>query len=383
MTRPARYLLRMLLFLVAIIAIGVALGPGLLEAFSVSPFLNGVILGVVLLGILFIFRQVLMLEPEVRWLQRLRAESQDRLAYPDSVAALPPPRLLGPLAKMLSERRGRLSLSAVSMRTLLDGIQNRIDESHELARYLVGLLVFLGLLGTFWGLSQTVGAVGDTINGLSGDSSDPAKMFEQLKDGLRQPLEGMGTAFTSSLFGLAGSLVLGFLELQASQAHGRFTQDLEEWLSSLTKFTAGPGTSTEDSSVPAYIHALLEQTADSLDNLQRTIARGEEERGNANRNLAAVTERLGLLTGQMQSQQNVLATLTDTQTQLRQVIASFADVRGGGLDEASRHHIRNAALYLERLANETEGGRNFIVQELRSEIRLLTRTIAALSGEQR
>lgn len=382
MTRPGIYLFRILLFLGAVVGVGVLLGQGLIEAFSHSPFLNGLILGVTLLGILFIVRQVILLEPEKRWFLRLRHESQDRLIFPESVAKLPPPRLLGPLARMLGERRGRLSLSATSMRTLLDGIQNRIDESHDLARYLVGLLVFLGLLGTFWGLSQTVGAVGETISAMGGNAGDPAAMFEQLKAGLETPLTGMGTAFSSSLFGLAGSLILGFLELQSHQAHGRFQQDLEEWLSGVTKFSIAPGSGGgEEGSVPAYIQALLEQTAESLDNLQRTIARGEDDRTSSSRSLGALTERLGHLTNQLQNQQSVLVTLAETQVQLRLVIQQLSEQQGQGFDEASQHNLRNATLYLERLASDVESGKTQIAQELRSEIRLLTRTLAGLTGE--
>ena len=379
MTRPSRYLLRMLLFLALVAALCGMLAKGLVEAFFTSPFLNGVILGVVVLGAAYIIRQVILLGPEVRWLERFRHETRDRLYWPESLANLPPPRLLAPMATMLGERRGKLQLSAISMRTLLDGIQNRIDESHDLSRYIVGLLVFLGLLGTFWGLSQTVGAVGDTIAGLRVDGGDASVLFETLKGNLEKPLEGMGTAFTSSLFGLAGSLVVGFLELQSSQAHNRFLQDLEEWLTGLTRFSSS-GTGVEgDGSVPAYIQALLEQTADSLDVLQRTVSQNAEERGALSRGLNLLNERLGTLAAQQQSNQAVMASLAEATQQMRSMLAG----NQGGLDEATRHNIRNTALYMERLAHDVEGGRAMIVQEMRNEIRLLARTIAALAGDQR
>jgi len=379
MTRPSRYLLRMLLFLALVAALCGMLAKGLVEAFFTSPFLNGVILGVVVLGAAYIIRQVILLGPEVRWLERFRHETRDRLYWPESLANLPPPRLLAPMATMLGERRGKLQLSAISMRTLLDGIQNRIDESHDLSRYIVGLLVFLGLLGTFWGLSQTVGAVGDTIAGLRVDGGDASVLFETLKGNLEKPLEGMGTAFTSSLFGLAGSLVVGFLELQSSQAHNRFLQDLEEWLTGLTRFSSS-GTGVEgDGSVPAYIQALLEQTADSLDVLQRTVSQNAEERGALSRGLNLLNERLGTLAAQQQSNQAVMASLAEATQQMRSMLAGSQ----GGLDEATRHNIRNTALYMERLAHDVEGGRAMIVQEMRNEIRLLARTIAALAGDQR
>ncbi len=379
MTRPSRYLVRILVFLGLVAALCGLLAQGLVEAFLKSPFLNGMILGVIVLGALYIIRQVLLLAPEVRWLERFRHETRDRLYWPESLASLPPPRLLAPMATMLGERRGKLQLSAISMRTLLDGIQNRIDEGNDLSRYIVGLLVFLGLLGTFWGLSQTVGAVGETIAGLKVDGGDASLLFETLKGNLEKPLAGMGTAFTSSLFGLAGSLVVGFLELQSSQAHNRFMQDLEEWLSGLTRFSSGGGGGEGDGSVPAYIQALLEQTADSLDVLQRTMSQNADERGSMSRGLNLLNERLGTMAAQNQQQQAVMASLAEATQQLRATLAG----NQAGLDEGTRHNIRNTALYLERLTHDLETGRAQIVQEMRNEIRLLARTIAALAGDQR
>lgn len=380
MTRPSRYLIRILIFLGLVVAVCGVLAEGLLDAFLTSPFLNGVIVGVMLLGVIHIIRQVILLGPEVAWLEQLREETRERLYFPDAMAKETPPRLMGPMVKMLGERRGRFTLSAFSMRTVLDGIQNRIDESHDLSRYLVGLLIFLGLLGTFWGLSETVGAVGDTISGLAVDGGDAALLFENLKQDLEKPLSGMGTAFTSSLFGLASSLVVGFLELQSSQAHARFMQDLEEWLSGVTRLSSGSGVGGEgEGSVPAYIQALLEQTADSLDAQQRVIQQTAEERSGMSRSLVTLNERLGTLAAQTQQQHSVLSNLAEATQALRASIAG----NQGGLDEASRHHLRNTSLYLERLTHDIENGRTLIVQEMRNEIRLLARTIAALAGEQR
>ena len=262
MSQPRRFLVRMIIFLViVVVACGVLL-PQLKEAFLANTLFNGLILGVLLLGVLYIFRQVLLLRPEVEWMQRFQSESSGGMVFPGDVAESKPPRLLGPLANMISERKGRLSLSTLSMRSLLDGIQARISESHEISRYLIGLLIFLGLLGTFWGLLETVNSVAGAIADLSASGQNPAALFGELKTALQEPLQGMGTAFSSSLFGLAGSLVLGFLELQAGQAHNRFVNELEEWLSSVTKLSGGGAEVGGGESVPAYIQALLEQTAD-------------------------------------------------------------------------------------------------------------------------
>jgi len=382
-TRPHRFIFRMSVFLLIVAAACAVLAPQLRDAFFANAVLNGMILGVLLLGIIYIFRQVIILRPEIDWLEHLRRETQGGVVFPGSLSGTAQPRLLGPMATMLGEKRGRLSLSTLSMRTLLDGIQSRIEESHEISRYLIGLLVFLGLLGTFWGLLGTVSAVGETIGSLSGSVEDPARVFADLKAGLTTPLSGMGTAFSSSLFGLAGSLILGFLELQAGQAHNRFVNDLEEWLSGVTRLSGGGGIGDGDQSVPAFIQALLEKTADSLEQLQATIARGEGERNAVNQNLVALTERLSTLTDQMRTEQGVMKRLADTQSQMRAVFGQIADrePQSNGLDEASKTHIRNIDARLEHLLNELNNGRDYAVQEIRGEIRLLTRTIAAMAEE--
>jgi len=373
----------MTVFLLIVTVALAALAEQLKSAFLANPLLNGMILGVLLLGIVYIFRQVVSLRPEIAWLERLRVNSSERLVYPESLATERPPRLLGPMTTMLSERKGRVTLSTTSMRALLDGITSRIEESHDISRYLIGLLIFLGLLGTFWGLLETVNAVGDTIAGLSGAANDPAVLFEDLKRGLATPLSGMGTAFSSSLFGLAGSLVLGFLELQASQAHNRFVNELEEWLSSVTRLSSGGPIGEGGESVPAYIQALLEQTADSLDTLQRTVARGEEDRHSVARNMTALAERLGTLTDHMRTEQDVLMRLAETHSQIQPLLSRLTEVDGkaGGLDEASRGHLRNLDLRVGQLVEEISKGRDMAVQEIRSEIRLLARTIAAIAEE--
>jgi len=384
MTRPQRYLFRMIVFLVIVVAACAALAPQLQSAFIANIMLNCLILGVLFLGIVYIFRQVIVLRPEIDWLENLAQESQGGLVFPGGATEKRPPRLLAPMATMLGERRGRISLSAVSMRSLLDGIQSRIEESHEISRYLIGLLVFLGLLGTFWGLLDTVNAVGATIADLSGSATDPVAMFQQLQRGLARPLSGMGTAFSSSLFGLAGSLVLGFLELQAGQAHNRFLNELEEWLSGVTRLSSSVGSVGDgEQSVPAFIQALLEKTADSLEQLQHTISRGEGERNSVNQNLIALTERLSTLTDQMRAEQGVLMRLAETQSDVKNLISRLAemDAPSGGMDETTRTHIRNIDLRIEHMLNDMASGRDYAVQEIRGEIRLLTRTIAAMAEE--
>ncbi|CAA7620347.1 flagellar motor protein MotA [Magnetospirillum sp. UT-4] len=373
MTQPRRYLLRMAAFLAAVAAVAALLAPGLLAAFMANPGLNGLIVGVFLVGIAMNFRQVLLLKPEVEWLEGWRrgqpVTSGGRL------------RLLAPMAGALGERQGRMSLSAVGLRSILDSIAARLDESRELARYFVGLLIFLGLLGTFWGLSRTVGSVGEVIASLSVTGGDAALAFEHLKSGLEAPLSGMGTAFSTSLFGLAGSLVLGFLDLQAGQAQNAFYTELEDWLAGQTRLGGSGPVAEGDQTVPAYIQALLEQTADSLDELQRILARGEESRISTNANIRALTDKLSTLTDHMKAEQALMIKLGEAQLDARPLLARIADQAGGGIDEATKSHIRNMDLALSRLAEDSSRGHEELIAELRSEFKLLARTIAAVAED--
>ena len=375
MSRPRRYLVRMIVFLVvAVIAAGVIYSP-LAAVFGANPLLNGLILGVLGVGILYIFRQIIVLYPEVAWIEAFRTEQP-------GLSMRSRPKLLGPMAQMFGERKGRLSLSALSTRSILDSISARLDESRDISRYMIGLLIFLGLLGTFWGLLGTIRAVAQVIGQLDVTGPDMATVFGDLKRGLEAPLAGMGTAFSSSLFGLAGSLILGFLDLQASQAQNRFYNDLEEWLASATRLSSGGAAIVEggEQSVPAYLQALLETTADSLDNLQRTISRSESERAVGVQGMASLAERLSTLTDQMRSEQDLMVQLAQNQLEMRPILAKLSE-SSSALDEASRNHIRNVDVHLVRLLDESATGRTQMVQEIRSEIRLLARTIAALAED--
>ncbi len=377
MARPRRFLVRMILFLVAVLVVLAVLFPQLQDAFLANVPLNGLILGVLLLGIVYNFRQVTMLNPEVAWIESFRYNQPT----PSQSKA---PKLLAPMATMLGERKERLSLSAFSMRSLLDGIQSRLDESRDISRYIIGLLIFLGLLGTFWGLLDTVASIRGVISSLSIGSGDVNTVFSDLKSGLNAPLSGMGTAFSSSLFGLGGSLVLGFLDLQGGQAQNHFFTQLEDWLSSLTRLSSGILPGDGDHGVPAYVQALLEQTAESLENLQVTLARGEESRISSNTTMVVLVEKLGTLTDHMQTEQALMMQLAESQTELKNILARLADRVGhsaAGMDEATRTHIRNLDVYVARLLEELSAGRDDIIHQVRSEIKLLARTIAAIAEE--
>ncbi|MES2750927.1 MAG: flagellar motor protein MotA [Pseudomonadota bacterium] len=234
LSSPRIFLVRMLVFLILCGLLVVVLYKQIWVAFLANPGLNALIGGVLAIGIILSFRQVVRLYPEISWVNHFRISdpglSVDRR-----------PILLAPMAAILSHRTGgRMSISQQTMRHLLDSIATRLDESRDLARYMTGLLVFLGLLGTFWGLIETVGSVGKVIEGLKVGGESGA-LFDTLKDGLAAPLAGMGISFSSSLFGLAGSLILGFLDLQSSQAQNRFYTDLEDWLAETVQEYSGDG----------------------------------------------------------------------------------------------------------------------------------------------
>ncbi len=378
MTDPRPYLVRMLLFLTLAGGAAGLVSDSLIQAFVSNPILNSFILLMLLVGILRNLRQVLVLAPEVRWLQSW----QHAGAHP---ASMPTPRLLAPMAAMLArhERHGRdgerrFTLSGPAMRSLLDGISSRLDESRELSRYMTGLLIFLGLLGTFWGLLLTIGSIADVINGMLVGTNDLNALFEQLKVGLAKPLRGMGTAFSASMFGLAGALVLGFLDLTAGQAQNRFLNELEDWLAGLTRLSSG-ALGEGEGSVPAYVQALLEQTAENMENLQHILTRGEDGRAQANQALLSLTEHLSALADTMRTNQLLMQRIAETQTQL---VPAMLQISETSANEAVIGLLRGIERAVQRLLSESEQGRVQSTNELRNDIRVLTRTIAALAEEQ-
>lgn len=375
MTQPVVYLWRMLGFLAFVAVVTFAVWAQLRTAFSANPVLNSVILAVLLFGIGWNLRQVLVLRTEVTWLEGFRSVR--------GVDQQVQPRLLAPMASMLSARRTeRVSMSAIAMRSLLDGIISRLDETRELSRYMTGLLIFLGLLGTFWGLLLTIGSVADVIGNMSVGSGDLNLLFNQLKAGLARPLEGMGTAFSTSMLGLAGALVLGFMDLTAGQAQTRFTNELEEWLAGLTRLSTGVLGQEGDSSIPAYVNALLEQTAENLEGLQTILQRGEEGRAATSQAIMTMTERLTVLTEQMRANNQVMVRVAEGQSTIAMALAKLADGQErGAIDEATRGNIRNLEIYMARLIEEVAQGRVQATAEIRNEIKILTRTIASIAED--
>ncbi len=374
MTRPTIYVVRMLIFLAVVAAVAAALWRTLAAAFENNPALDGLILGVLALGIIWNLVMVLRLAPEVRWLQTLR--------HPRAGLAPPaPPKLLAPMASIIAARNraDRLTLSTPAMRSLLDSLSSRLDESRELSRYMTGLLIFLGLLGTFYGLLLTVSSISEVIGNLSIGSGDVTQMFDQLKGGLARPLHGMGTAFSGSMFGLAGALVLGFLDLTAGQAQNRFFNELEEWLAGITRFGGG-FTGEGEQPVPAYVQALLEQTAENLEGLQSVLSRGEEGRSLHTQTLNTLADRMSELTEMMRLNQQLMQRVAESQGTLAPALRRLADQHGDGGGSELREHLRNIERLLGRVLHENEQGRAQTTTDLRGDLRLLTRTLAALGS---
>ncbi|MGE3147238.1 MAG: flagellar motor protein MotA [Pseudorhodoplanes sp.] len=304
LSSPRIFLLRMLVFLILCGLLAFILYKQVLLAFMANPGLNGLILGVLLIGILLSFRQVLRLFREVHWVNGFR------LADP-GIAVERPPVLLAPMAAILGDRVGRMAISSQTMRSILDSIAMRLDEARDLSRYMTGLLIFLGLLGTFWGLIETVGSVGRVLEGLK-PGGDAASMFEGLKEGLAAPLGGMGISFSSSLFGLAGSLVLGFLDLQTSQAQNRFYTDLEDWLSTTVSDIGAPAAAVAETG--AVQPAMSGELKSAMDRLREAVAESGGNRA-ATSAMANLAEAIQGLVQHMRSEQQMIRDWAEAQAE--------------------------------------------------------------------
>jgi hypothetical protein len=281
------------------------------NAFLANPGLNALIIGVLAIGIILAFRQVIRLYPEISWVNNFR------LADP-GLAVERPPVLLAPMAAILGARMGRMALSAQLMRGILDSIATRLDEARDIGRYMTGLLVFLGLLGTFWGLIETVGSVGGVIQSLK-PGGDAAAVFDSLREGLAAPLAGMGISFSSSLFGLAGSLILGFLDLQSSQAQNRFYTELEDWLST-TVYDHG----TDTISAAAQI-GLSGEMRGAIDRLREAIGEGGSNKA-ATSAMANLAEAIQGLVHHMRSEQQMIRDWVDAQSEQHSEIRRLLDL---------------------------------------------------------
>lgn len=369
-SQPVRHIALMLGALAAVAAVGWLLREPILAVVRSNPYLNGLIVAVFAIGVVACFAAVLRLTASVSWIEGFAA---DRAGH--EFAA--PPRLMASVSALLRERGARQALTSTSTRSILDSVATRLDEARDVLRYIGNLLIFLGLLGTFWGLSTTVPAVVDTIRSLAPDADGGASgVFDRLMTGLESQLGGMGTAFSSSLLGLAGSLTIGLLELFVGHAQNRFFRELEEWLSSITRISYG-GEGGEG----GLAATLVEQNAAQIEALTALAQGADGRRAAFDDRLAALTDSVSRLTGALSERE--AATGDARVVALLETIAARLErpqAEGDGFDDLEvRSRLRSIDRHLMSLLEESAAGRQDAVAELRAELATLARAVAQLS----
>ncbi len=371
-SHPVRQLTMMLIVL-ALVAVGAWLAfPRVAGVFLANIWLNGFIALVFVIGIVACFWQVLQLSSSVSWIEGFAAE---RPGHDITIA----PRLLAPLAALLRSRGSRSHISASSARSILDSVATRIDEERDITRYIINLLIFLGLLGTFYGLATTVPAVVDTIRSLSpAEGESGVAVFDRLMTGLEAQLGGMGTAFSTSLLGLAGSLVVGLLELFAGHGQNRFYRQLEEWLSSITRLGT-VGSEGEGGTDQTAMAGMLDYMAEQMDAMQAMASEATRARAEAEARLgtlAATMERLAERSADEADTGAALSRIAEGQERLVALMAERAEQVGpDGLDAEARMRLRSIDVQLVRILEELSAGRLESTAELRSDIAQLTNAI--------
>ncbi len=368
-SQPVRQISLMLIVL-ALTGVGAFLAlPSVLPIFAANPWLNGVIIFVFVVGVLACFYQVTQLIGSVRWIEDFAADN----AEPDAQ----PPQLLAPLASLLRQRGARMQVSTASTRSILDSVASRIDEVREITRYIVNMLIFLGLLGTFYGLATTVPAVVDTIRSLApGEGEAGVDVFGRLMTGLEAQLGGMGVAFGSSLLGLAGSLVVGLLELFAGHGQNRFYQELEDWLSSITRVGLTSGDDVGDQNIMASV---MDQMVEQMAEMQQMFTQSDVSRAMVDDKLGKLADAVDRMTTRMEhdtTTNSALDRVADGQDRLIAVLEG--QVAGEGIDAESRMRLRSIDVQMLRILEEISAGRQETMAEFRKDISLLAK---ALSGQ--
>ncbi len=368
-SQPVRQITLMLVVLI-LTGFGATLAlPSVFPIFAANPYLNGVIIFVFLIGVLACFYQVVQLMGSVRWIENFASDSPD----PDTVA----PQLLAPLASLLRTRGARMQVSATSTRSILDSVATRIDEAREITRYIVNMLIFLGLLGTFYGLATTVPAVVGTIRSLAPAEGDGGvDVFTRLMTGLEAQLGGMGVAFGSSLLGLAGSLVVGLLELFAGHGQNRFYQELEDWLSSITRVGFSSG---EEAGGEQHVMAgVVDHMAEQMEQLQQLFARSDGSRAQVDEKMGKLADAVDRMTTRMEGTDPASAALERVAAGQERLIATLeAQGSGEGIDAESRMRLRSIDVQMLRILEEISAGRQETMAELRHDISLLAKALSS------
>lgn len=369
-SQPVRQIVIMLVVVVLVAAGAWFIHGTVAGIFSTNPWLNGFIASVFLMGVLTCFWQVLTLIKSVSWIE-------DFVRHVPGHDRTQPPTLLLPLAAQMRSRAAMMQISTAAQRSILESVATRIDEARDITRYLTNLLIFLGLLGTFYGLATTVPAVVDTIRSLAPkDGESGMQVFSRLMTGLESQLGGMGTAFSASLLGLAGSLVIGLLELFSNHGQNRFYRELEDWLSSITRVSLTDGEGGDQ----ATIAAMLDQMAGQMDALQSLYTQSDVTRVAIEDKLDDLSHVIGHLADQTAAglaQKSLLERIADGQERL---IAALAHTEGGAVGDAeSRMRLRSIDVQLLRLHEEVAAGRQETLADLRGDLAALTAAIRSLS----
>jgi len=372
-SQPVRQITLMLLVLgLSGFGVFVAL-PRVLPVFQANPYLNGFIFFVFLIGVVACFYQVLQLIGSVRWIENF---ASDEDTPNDS-----PPQMLAPLAALLRTRGARMHVNASSTRSILDSVATRIDEAREITRYIVNTLIFLGLLGTFYGLATTVPAIVDTIRSLAPQAGESStEVFSRLMTGLESQLAGMGVAFASSLLGLAGSLIVGLLELFAGHGQNRFYQELEDWLSSITRvgFAAGDDNTPEQ----AVMAGMVDHMAEQMETMQDMFSRAETARAEVDQRLGALAtaiDRMAVQMGDQSGASDVLERIAEGQERMIAALEQSIDapVETSGPDAESRMRLRSIDVQMLRILEEISAGRQETMADLRQELSHLTKALSS------
>lgn len=371
------YFIRMIGFLGCIGAVVYILRGPLSVSFANNMALNGLIVSVFGFGVGLSFFNLWRLLREITWLQCYDAGTEH-------LPATPQPRILAPLAILLKENSRLMTLPAISVRSLLVSVEGRLDETRDITRYLIGLLIFLGLLGTFWGLSQTIGAIASVIHGIDMGGTDFTRAFQDLKAGLQSPLSGMGTAFSCSLLGLSGSLVLGFLDVQWGKAIAAFYHYMEDRLTMVTRMPLEISENVQ--SGPAYSMSLFEHAVEGMNQLQGLIRHNEDNRTSILKALQSLADKLASLNEQLVLNQLLVKKVGENQLAFEEKLnrlVSALNAGNFGLDDSFKQHLRNIDATSLKMLEELVEGRNRLSTEVRNEIRLVARTISALAeGEE-
>ena len=372
-TQPYRQIVTMILVL-GLVGVGAYIAyPEVAPVFLANPWLNGFIGFVFVIGVLACFWQVFQLVSSVSWVEGF---AHDRPGHQFTKA----PRLLAPLAALLRKRGARTQIGSTSARSILDSVATRIDEARDITRYIVNLLIFLGLLGTFYGLATTVPAVVDTIRSLAPQEGDTGvAVFERLMGGLEEQLGGMGVAFASSLLGLAGSLVVGLLELFASHGQNRFYRELEEWLSTITRLGFSADSEDGGGVDQGAIAQLAEHMAERLDQMQAFYSEASERREAAEDHISRLSESVGELTRRLGGDEAGSLKMIESQERLSAALENLAGEGAGGFDAESRMRLRSMDVQLLRVLEELSAGRQESTAELRGDLSQLTAAVRQLS----